>query len=545
VGDAEQTAVERPKEAPPTSTIVTPEQAARAVEAHRMRDFMIGTAAISLVAAIVVMMLGGDPFAAKVHAIVLALSALTSGGYAALFGTAQRFRPNLAAGLILSQVIVMLTGYYFWGAFSAYAAVIPLSIYIAASVATPRQVLWGSLFGISAQALFGLAIVMRWIEPRGLVDVVRGGMVAEVVGLVLIQAMSIAAAIGGRDARRQMHHILDEHHLALRDLAKRDAQLAEAQAEAIASRKAGGGGIGRFTDQQIDGFHLGEILGRGSMGEVYAAMRGEERCAIKLLAPHLLRNAAAFDRFQRESAMLVALRSPHVVRTLGVSRSDAAMPYLAMERLEGKDLAELAKEGAMRERSAVVDVVKQIAAGLDAAHAAGVIHRDLKLQNIFGVGPDTARTWKLLDFGASKWADGEGSLTKDNIVGTPGYMSPEQALGEKIDARSDIYALGVIAYRLITGVPPVVPGEIPSMLHEVVYRMPPQPSRLTEVSSQIEAVLAIAMAKSPSDRFASAGEFATALEAAVEDRLPREIAQRAAKILTRTPWGGWLQRKGG
>ena len=535
--------MDRPVPRPATGTIVTPEQAARAVEAHRMRDFMIGTAAISLVAAIVVTLIGGDPFAAKVHTIVLSLSALTSGGYAALFGTAQRFRPNLAVGLILGQVIVMLTGYYFWGAFSAYAAVIPLSIYIAASVATPRQVLYGALFGISAQALFGLAIVMRWIEPRGLVEPVRGGMVAEVVGLVLIQVMSIAAAIGGRDARRQMHEILDEHHLALRDLAQRDAQLAEAQAEAIAARKAGGGGMGRFSDQRIDDFHLGEVLGRGSMGEVYAATRGEERCAIKLLAPHLLRNSAAYDRFQRESAMLVALRSPHVVRTLGVSQPDAALPYLAMERLDGKDLAELVKEGALKDPAAIVDVVTQVAAGLDAAHAAGVIHRDLKMQNVFGVGAEGARTWKLLDFGASKWADGEGSLTKDNIVGTPGYMSPEQALGEKIDARSDVYALGVIAYRLVTGVPPVVPGDIPSMLHEVVYRMPPQPSRLAEVSPQVEAALVVALAKSPGDRFASASEFARAFEAAVHARLPREVSQRAAKILARTPWGGWLQRK--
>jgi len=549
--DEERTRLERPvprtatgtPASTPTSTLVTPEQAAHAVEAHRMRDFMIGSAAISLVAALVVLQLGGDPFAARVHAIVLAVSAVTSAGYAALFGTAQRFRPRLALGLILGQVVVTLTGYYFWGAFSAYAAVVPLTIYLASSVASARQARWGATFAILVQTVFGLALALHWVEPRGLVEPVRGGLATQLVGLVLVQVMSIAAAVGGRHTRREMHRILDEHHDALRDLAQRDAQLAEARADAIAARRAGGGGAGRFTDQNIDGFQLGEVLGRGAMGEVYAATRGGEPCAVKLLAPHLLRNEAAYDRFQRESAILVSLRSPHVVRTLAVSRSDAAIPYLAMERLEGQDLAELVKERALRAPAAVVEVIKQVAAGLDAAHDAGVSHRDLKLQNIFGTGTETARTWKLLDFGASKWSDGDGSLTKDNIVGTPGYMSPEQALGEAIDHRSDIYALGVIAYRLVTGVPPVVPGEIPSMLHEVVYRMPVQPSRLAEVSPQVEAVIAIAMAKLPADRFATAGELAAAFEAAVGARLAPELGHRAARILAKTPWGSWQHQR--
>jgi serine/threonine-protein kinase len=122
-------------------------------------------------------------------------------------------------------------------------------------------------------------------------------------------------------------------------------------------------------------------------------------------------------------------------------------------------------------------------------------------------------------------------------------MSPEQALGQTIDERSDIYALGVILYRLITGAPPVVPAEIPSMLHEVVYRMPTKPSRVAEVPSQVEAVIAIAMAKSPSDRFASAGECAAAFAAAVDSKLPRELLQRAVKILVKTPWGSWMQRR--
>lgn len=102
---------------------------------------------------------------------------------------------------------------------------------------------------------------------------------------------------------------------------------------------------------------------------------------------------------------------------------------------------------------------------------------------------------------------------------------------------------GVIAYRLVTGVPPVVPGEIPSMLHEVVYRMPVQPSRVAEVSREVEAVIAIAMSKTPADRFATAGEFAAAFAEGIAGRQTRELGQRAAKILAKTPWGGWLHQR--
>ena len=528
---------------PGALAIETPEQAMIHLRAHRVRSLAVGQTLASVLTAGLVMLLGGDPLATRVHAGALLASAVLTGAYALLFRDARHYRPTLAFALVMVTLPVMLTGYYYWGVFSAYAAVVPLTIFIASDAAQSRgQALFGTAIAVAAQALFGLAIVLGWIESRSLVEAVRGTHVTHVLALGLIQMLTIGAAIVATDIQRRTRAVFDEHNQAQRALAQREAQVFEAQAEAAEARKAGGGKPGRFTDQEIDGFKLGEVLGRGAMGEVYAARREDgSQCAIKLLAPHLLRSASAFDRFQRESAMLLALESPHVVRVLAVSTSSAPLPYVAMERLVGADLAELLKRQQIPSLPATVEIISQVARGLDAAHRAGVIHRDLKPQNLFAVGPENARTWKIIDFGVAKWIDSESSLTKDMIIGTPGYMAPEQALGQPVDARSDLYSLGVILYRMVTGVPAVSLGDVPNMLHEVVYKVPQRPSRLTDVTADVEAVLAIALAKRPEDRFASASELAQALDAAVSGRLAASVSAHASRVLTEQPWGTWIQ----
>jgi serine/threonine-protein kinase len=122
-------------------------------------------------------------------------------------------------------------------------------------------------------------------------------------------------------------------------------------------------------------------------------------------------------------------------------------------------------------------------------------------------------------------------------------MSPEQAKGGDIDRRTDVYALAVVTYRLLTGRPAVVPGDVAAMVHEVVYRMPPSPSQLVSLSGQVEAVLAVGLAKSRDDRFQTAGEFAAALAEAAASVLPQAMQDRAAAILRRTPWGHWARSR--
>jgi serine/threonine-protein kinase len=212
-----------------------------------------------------------------------------------------------------------------------------------------------------------------------------------------------------------------------------------------------------------------------------------------------------------------------------------------MERLDGRDLNDLIRKQPVRELAEVVEIVDAVAAGLDAAHAAGVIHRDLKPANIFAATVAGSVQWKILDFGVSKLVRGDGTLTSGHLVGTPGYMAPEQARGDTIDHRADVYALGIVAYRLLTGRPAVVPGEIAAMLHEVVYRMPPRPSQLADVLAPIEQVLAVALAKSADDRFATAGELAAAFAEAARGVMSHSIEERASAILQRTPWGHWVR----
>jgi eukaryotic-like serine/threonine-protein kinase len=526
------------------AAIATPEQALGFVEAHRVHGLFVGMTFGALFLAALVQLMGGDPFAARVHTIALLCSVVVTGAYSILFRNPAHYRPMIAYVILIGSIGVLLTGYYYWGLFSSYIAVVPITIYVAVhAVASLKQAAVGTLTCVVAQTTFGVATVFGWIAPRGLVEPVRGTQTTELIAVAVIQGLTLGAGLLGLDVKRSTRAVIEDHDRAVRKLAQREAQLAEAQAEAVEARKAGGGGPGRFTDHAIGGFKLGDVLGRGAMGEVYAATRLDDGapCAVKLLAPHLLRDAAAYDRFQREAAILLALESSHVVRVLGVSTSDAQLPYVAMERLVGLDLAELIK-GRTLPIGEIVDIVKQVAAGLDAAHRAGVVHRDLKPLNIFAVGDTATRTWKLLDFGIAKWVDSEGSLTRDNVIGTPAYMAPEQAAGAKVDFRSDIYALGVIAYRMVTGAPAVVPRDVHAMLHEVVFKMPVQPRELADVSPQIEAVLAIALAKDPNQRFASAGELAQALGDAAAGQLSRALVDRAERILALTPWGRWSER---
>jgi serine/threonine-protein kinase len=227
------------------------------------------------------------------------------------------------------------------------------------------------------------------------------------------------------------------------------------------------------------------------------------------------------ERFNRELQIAMQLDSPHIVKVLDVSQGSAAIvPYLAMERLRGVDLAARLRAQMRMPLNDVVSMMKQVALGLEVAHKAGVVHRDLKPHNLF---LHDGQCWKILDFGVAKTFDTEGTLTRDAMVGTPQYMAPEQAMGSKVSHLSDVYALGAIAYRCITGRVPHNGTEITALVFEIVRGAPARPGTLAKVAPEVEDVLAIALAKEPERRFQSAREFADALAASAKGRRPKLV----------------------
>jgi serine/threonine-protein kinase len=205
-----------------------------------------------------------------------------------------------------------------------------------------------------------------------------------------------------------------------------------------------------------------------------------------------------------------------------------------MERLRGEDLAQMLRRIGKLSSSDVVELVRQVGRGLEAAKAAGVVHRDLKPQNVFRheTGEGDAIVWKVLDFGVAKAEAHSGTLTVNELVGTPQYMAPEQARRETVDHRTDLYALGAIAYRALTGHPPFAGRDFAEVLMRVMTEMPDRPSTLVRLPREVDLVLAIALAKNPGDRFATATELADALEAALSFKLAAAIKTRAAPLAT-------------
>jgi serine/threonine-protein kinase len=298
-----------------------------------------------------------------------------------------------------------------------------------------------------------------------------------------------------------------------------------------------GGGEGRWTEQNVGSFRLGRVLGRGAMGEVYEAVHRTtgEPAAVKLLQPQVLAQPNMVQRFLREARIVASLDAANVVRVLEVAPPDAPLPYLAMERLVGTDLSDYLREHKRMSARALLVMLRQVGAGLDAAWAAGVVHRDLKPRNLFLSRQGTREVWKILDFGVARLA-GDETLTHDQIVGTPNYMSPEQANGRSVTPKSDLFALGVIAYRALTGHPAFDGTTTAEILYKVVHAMPARPTTVTPLPAAFDQVLAIALAKEPADRFESVADLTQALEGAASDHLASHLRARAQRLLGKLPW---------
>jgi serine/threonine-protein kinase len=321
-----------------------------------------------------------------------------------------------------------------------------------------------------------------------------------------------------------------------RDAAAKEALLVTARAEL--DRALSGAGEGLFTGTRVAGYLVGRLLGRGGMGEVYEGREvdGDERVAIKLLRRDRLGDARALRRFTIEASALRRVHSPYVAAVRYVSGADDDVSCIAMEYIDGVSLSALLRERERLEPRLVRSVIEDVGRGLHDVHRAGVIHRDVKPQNILLTDQGPGQRWKLVDFGAAKLVGPEAATTHHVIIGTPRYMAPEQVAG-RADARSDLYSLCLVAYRALTG-RPAFGGRDPVEIARVAAAGgPPDPSALVEISPDVALCLRIGLAAKPEDRFATASELLAAFDAAFDDRLEPHVRARARELLRRAPWG--------
>ncbi len=262
---------------------------------------------------------------------------------------------------------------------------------------------------------------------------------------------------------------------------------------------------------EFAGCRIEAIAGRGGMGVVYRATELSlgRPVALKLLAPDRARDEAFRERFQRESRMAAAIDHPNVIPVYAAGEHDGSL-YLVMRYVSGTDLHALLRESGALSPARAADVVAQLAAALDAAHRAGLVHRDVKPANVLLAGEHAY----LSDFGLTRLAGSDSGLTESGQwIGTVEYCSPEQLRGRRTDARADVYSLGCVLFAALTGGPPFAHGTVPATMLAHLNDPPPRPSSLG-VPAEFDRVIARALAKAPEDRYPSAGDLGRAALAA-------------------------------
>ncbi len=273
-----------------------------------------------------------------------------------------------------------------------------------------------------------------------------------------------------------------------------------------------------------DKFRLTRRIARGGMGAVWTArhLDLDVDVALKFLRPEESTGEGAESRFRKEARAAALIRSPHVVQILDFGLDDG-VPYLAMELLPGEDLDDYLLRNGSLPLSQARTLVAQAARGIAAAHEQGVIHRDIKPSNLFLTEQGGEVVVKVLDFGIAKRTtqkDGE-TTTQGLVVGSPAYMSPEQARGNPVDQRSDLFSLAAVFYRAITGVSPFSGTSPSDIVVKLCTEEAPPPSTLApHVDAEVDALLTRALAKNPALRFQSIKEFTDALSKLPDDAAP-------------------------
>ncbi|HTL35203.1 MAG TPA: serine/threonine-protein kinase [Kofleriaceae bacterium] len=461
-------------------------------------------------------------------ALALAVGALTE----RRIRNRSRFTERTTLVLALSASPGIFIAVLYFGILSAVQLFPVLALNFFCRREDRRSALALYILNAGTQALFAILMLTHLLADPGLVTprLPTGTLIA---GFVLLQLAFVAAYVLGRGAHQASREAIEKMQKAMTLAAQREALLQEARADL--DRALAIDAAGRFSEHTFGQYRLGNVIGRGGMGEVYEAFHIEsgQPAAVKLLAKSELGNPQSVERFLRELRAIRGLESKHVVRVLATSSEQDEIPYLVMEKLAGHDLAHHLRSGRMPP-SALLEMLDQVGAAVEEAWAKGIVHRDLKPQNLFladGIG------WKVLDFGVAALEESSGTLTQGKVVGTPAYMAPEQARGEKVDHRADVYALAAIAYRWLTGRPVCSGKDLHNALYQTVHVMPQKPSTLAELHEDVDRALIVGLVKEPADRWERVADLREALASALAGDLDPKIRRRGADLEARHPWG--------
>jgi len=431
---------------------------------------------------------------------------------------------------------------YYCGLFSPVTLVVTLGVYFLGQSSDPFQALGLPIYVSVFWVVLAVLITLGLVPDVGLFDAVDASVSSHVFAIIAVATVLAITVAMARVSRTSMRDAIERSNEAMLTAQKREALLIEAQQQLERALHNAVGKPGLHTGKIAGSYRLGSVIGVGAMGEVYEATheRDGTPAAVKFMQANVQQHEDLVQRFLREAMICQRLDHPNIVRVLESGTLTDGTSYMAMELLRGTDLAShLRKDGPMP-LSDMVTLARELAAALTHAHEAGIVHRDLKPVNVFlDEDPQTkTRRWKVLDFGISKLIDSSGTLTNVGIVGTPGYMSPEQAQGHAVDPRSDVFSMCVVLYRALTGRPAFSGNDTPQIMFEVVYKSPLRPSSVVDsLPFEVDAVFALGLAKNPDERWASAADVIAALELAVQGKSRSEWKARARKLLKTQPWG--------
>jgi serine/threonine protein kinase len=285
-----------------------------------------------------------------------------------------------------------------------------------------------------------------------------------------------------------------------------------------------------YVGTLLDGkYRIDSFISAGGMGSVYRALHVmlDKPVAVKVIKNELVTSDEVVARFQREARAASTLNHPNIVSIYDLGQTPEGTLYIAMEFIDGPSLKQvIRRDGPLTPRQSI-DILRQVASALSTSHRKQIVHRDLKSDNLMLMSDGDRQIVKLVDFGIAKTFDESTQLTAAGyMLGTPHYMSPEQAAGKPVDHRADLYSLGVILYETLTGLVPFGETSLTSMLLKLATEVPPPPSARrpdARVPPALDAVAMRCLEKDPEQRFQSANEFAEAL-----DRASAEIDTVAA-----------------